>query len=292
MGAKRVHLVVGEESHRPDAVWRRETMIRFGIALAVLAGAAVSASAVPISVWDRNSQADFNNPGGQVNWLVDGVDQVFNQRFYYRTALMADESPVDSLPALGPVATDTNPFSDNRVDTAAYQFNDIPQGLEFEVSFKLRGGLAGSGNSDLAETIIIRNVGAVAQTVSFFQYVDFDLGNSIGGDMAWIEDGRVAYQNEVGGGIYMTETVAAPAPDFFEVGIYPNTLNRFGNGVADTLSNNAGPVVGDATWAFQWNFVVAPGSQFTISKDKLIVPTPGALALLGLGGLVAGRRRR
>lgn len=262
------------------------------IAFAIVAGAATSALAVPISVWDRNSRADFDNPGGQVNWLVDGVNQVFEQRFFYRTALMNDEVAVDSLPALGPVATDTNPFSDIRPDTLAYQFSDVGAGLEFEVSFKLRGGLAGSGNSDLAETIIIRNVGNVAQTVSFFQYVDFDLGNSAGGDVAWIEDGRVALQNEVGGGIYMTETVAAPAPTAFEVGIFPNTRNRFGNGVPDTLNNNAGPVFGDATWAFQWDFVVAPGSQFTISKDKLIVPAPGALALLGLGGLVAGRRRR
>lgn len=262
------------------------------IALAVLAGAASTALSVPISVWDRNSQADFNNPGGQVNWIVDGVDQLFEQRFFYRTALMNDEVAVDSLPALGPATTDTNPFSDIRPDTAAYQFNDAASGLEFEISFKLRGGLPGSGNSDLAETIIIRNMGNVPQTVSFFQYVDFDLGNTIGGDVAWIENGRVAYQNEVGGGIYMTETVAAPAPTAFEVGIYPNTLGRFGNGVPDTLSNNAGPVFGDATWAFQWDFVVLPGGQFTISKDKLIVPAPGALALLGLGGLVAGRRRR
>lgn len=262
------------------------------IAIAVVVGTAGSALAVPISVWDRNSQADFNNPGGQVNWLVDGVDQVFNQRFYYRTALMGDEVAVDSLPALGPVATDTNPFSDNRPDTLAYQFNDAVASLEFEISYKLRGGLPGSGNSDLAETIVIRNVGSVAQTVSFFQYVDFDLGGTIGGDVAWIEDGRVAFQNEVGGGIYLTETVVAPAPTAFEVGSYPNTLNRFGNGVIDNLSNFAGPVVGDATWAFQWDFVVQPNGQFTISKDKLIVPAPSALALLGLGGLVAGRRRR
>ncbi len=267
-------------------------MTRVAFAIAVLAGAAGSALAVPISVWDRNSQADFNNPGGQVNWLVDGVDQVFNQRFFYRTALMTDEAAVDSLPALGPVATDTNPFSDVRADTLAYQFNDAVASLEFEISYKLRGGLPGSGNSDLAETIIIRNVGSVAQTVSFFQYVDFDLGNTIGGDVAWIQGGRVAYQNEIGGGIYMTETVVAPAPTAFEVGIYPNTLNRFGNGVVDNLNNNAGPAIGDATWAFQWDFVVEANSQFTISKDKLIVPTPGALALLGLGGLVVGRRRR
>jgi len=262
------------------------------IAFAIVAGAATSALAVPISVWDRNSRADFDNPGGQVNWLVDGVNQVFEQRFFYRTALMNDEVAVDSLPALGPVATDTNPFSDIRPDTLAYQFSDVGAGLEFEVSFKLRGGLAGSGNSDLAETIIIRNVGNVAQTVSFFQYVDFDLGNSAGGDVAWIEDGRVAFQGESNGGIYMSETVAAPAPTFFQVGLFPTITNLFGNGVADNLSNNAGPVVGDASWAFQWDFVVAPGSQFTISKDKLIVPAPGALALLGLGGLVAGRRRR
>lgn len=261
------------------------------IAIAVLMGAAGSAVAAPIVLGDLNSTATFDNPAGQYGWTVDGVSQLYNQRFFYRTALMNDESPVDLLPAQSQ-PTDTNFFTDARPDVAAYLFQDAAASLNFEVSFKLRGGLAGSGNSDLAETIIIRNVGNAAQTVSFFQYVDFDLGGSIGNDIAWIEDGRVAIQNEVGGGIYMTETVATPAPSAYEVGIYPNTLGRFGNGVIDNLNNNAGPVVGDATWAFQWNFVIPAGGQYTISKDKLIIPAPGALALMGLGGLVAGRRRR
>lgn len=266
--------------------------MRTVMALAVVAGSAFAAVAAPISLFDRNSRADFNNPGGQVNWVVDGVDQVFEQRFFYRTGAMTREVAVDTLPALGPVGTDTNPFSDPRPDVASYQFNDAAAGLEFEFSFKLRGGLAGTANSDLAETLIIRNTGSVAQTVSFFQYVDFDLGNTIGGDIVQIEDGRVAVQAEIGGGIYLTETVVAPAPFAFEAGIFPNTRNSLLDNGITNLNNNAGPFVGEATWAFQWNFTLAPNSQFTISKDKLIVPTPGALALVGLGGLVATRRRR
>jgi hypothetical protein len=262
------------------------------MALAVVAGSAFAAVAAPISLFDRNSRADFDNPGGQVNWVVDGVTQLFEQRFFYRTGAMTSEVAVDTLPALGPFGTDTNAFADPRPDVATYQFNDNAAGLEFEFSFKLRGGLAGTGNSDLAETLVIRNLGSTTQTVSFFQYVDFDLGGTSSGDVVRIDDGRVAVQSEVNGGFFLTETVVAPAPFAFQAGLFPTIAGSLNDNAITNLDNSTGPFVGDATWAFQWNFTLAPNTQFTISKDKLIVPTPGALALLGLGGLVATRRRR
>lgn len=40
------------------------------------------------------------------------------------------------------------------------------------------------------------------------------------------------------------------------------------------------------------NFFTAPFSGLPTGVNAQVVPTPGALALLGLGGLVAGRRRR
>jgi hypothetical protein len=54
----------------------------------------------------------------------------------------------------------------------------------------------------------------------------------------------------------------------------------------------------DATWPASWQatgpgnaiFPTASDQAFTLNGD--VIPAPGALALLGLGGLVAGRRRR
>jgi len=69
------------------------------------------------------------------------------------------------------------------------------------------------------------------------------------------------------------------------------------DGGPTTLADNPGVGPGDATWAFQWDFLLNPGQTFQVSKDKRIgaVPEPASLLLLGsglLGGLKAVRRRR
>jgi hypothetical protein len=261
------------------------------VALVASAGLTVAA---PVDIFDGNSRARFDpTAGNQIEWIVDGVSQLFNQRFYYRGVGMNDEVAVDTLFLVGSFASDTNPFVDPRPDTFASLYRDAVRSLDFEFSFKLRGGTPGSGTSDLAETIRITNTGTVATTLSFFQYVDFDLGGTSGGDVGEIVDSRVARQWEQFGVAFISETVVTPAPNFFQIGNWPSIVSLFGNGVPDNLNNSAGPVFGDVTWSFQWNITLLPGQTFIISKDKLIfIPTPGAFAALGLGGLIAARRRR
>lgn len=252
-----------------------------------------SAAAQPIQLDDRNSTAVFDpTGGGQFVWLIDGVNHLFNQNFYFRAGAMTDEVDLTSVGLAGMAVTDTNPFADGRADTLALLYLDVATGLEFEVSYSLRGGNAGSNTADIAEQIRITNRGNASQRVSFFQYVDFDLDSTAGGDVGRIVNGRVAQQSDPAGIRTVSETVVTPAPSFFDIGLFPSILSLFGNGVADTLSNNNGPVFGDVAWAFQWDFTLGVGQDFIISKDKLIVPTPAGAALLGLGGLVAARRQR
>ncbi|MBA4120590.1 MAG: hypothetical protein C0513_07835 [Isosphaera sp.] len=251
------------------------------------------AAAQPIQLDDRNSSAVFDpTGGGQFTWLIDGVDHLFNQNFYFRAGAMTDEVDLTSVGLAGMAATDTNPFADGRVDTLALLYRDAGSGLEFEISYSLRGGNAGSNTADIAEQIRISNRGNSSQRVSFFQYVDFDLHGSPGGDVGRIVNGRVAQQSDPAGLRTISETVVTPAPTFFDIALFPTILSLFGNGVADTLSNGNGPVFGDVAWAFQWDFTLGVGQDFIISKDKLIVPTPAGAALLGLGGVMAARRRR
>jgi len=263
--------------------------------LACAAGAclATSASAQVFTIADGNSEADFDvTAGGQFNWFVDSLDELFNQDFYYRAGMMNDEASVTTTSLIGAVTTDTNPFSDPRHDTLSVLYRDLAAGLEFEIRYGLSGGTPGSRSADLAEQIIIRNLLPTTNAVSFFQYVDFDLGGDSGGDMGWIDNGRVANQIDTSLGISVTETVVVPAPSHFSVGNFPTIINQFFDGLPTTLDDNAGPVFGDVTWSFQWDFVLDGGGSFLISKDKLITPAPASLALVGLAGLVGIRRRR
>jgi hypothetical protein len=272
--------------------------MRTRVAFVVLAaGLAAPAFAQPYMLEDGNSSTFFNVGGGsQIGWQVDGVNQLFNQRFFYRVGGEADESPVDMLPVTGVQATDTNGFDDPRIDTLAVR-HAHPSGLEFRTSFTLRGGSIGSGTADLLESINISNPAnnPGPLSVSFFQYVDFDLGGTAGGDFGQINLGpTISASQSDGATFFVNETVVAPNPNGWQVGSFPSIVSLFGNGAIDNLNNFSGPIgPTDVTWAFQWNITLAPGQSFLISKDKLIfVPTPGAAALLGLGGLLAARRRR
>jgi uncharacterized protein (TIGR03382 family) len=53
---------------------------------------------------------------------------------------------------------------------------------------------------------------------------------------------------------------------------------------------NSGP--GDLEIGSQFAFTLDPLSVQTVSSTLTIIPTPGALALMGLGGLAMFRRRR
>lgn len=265
------------------------------ILLACAAGACLvtGASAQVFIIEDGNSTAAFDvTAGGQLSWIVDGGSELFNQDFYFRAGNMLDEASVTSTALIGAVPTDTNPFSDPRDDTLSVLYRDLAAGLEFEIRYGLSGGTPGSRTADLAEQIIIRNLLPSANAVSFFQYVDFDLGGTSTGDMGWIDNGRVANQVDAALGISVAETVVVPAPSHYSVANFPNILNLFSDGLPSTLDDNAGPVFDDVTWSFQWDFVLDPGGSFLISKDKLITPAPASLALVGIAGLVARRRRR
>lgn len=59
-----------------------------------------------------------------------------------------------------------------------------------------------------------------------------------------------------------------------------------------TLTYSGGTVAQNAFTVFQLDFEIPTGPSWQYTQIQTPVPTPGALALLGVGGLVAGRRRR
>jgi hypothetical protein len=88
------------------------------------------------------------------------------------------------------------------------------------------------------------------------------------------------------GNLVLQETVGTPAPDHVEMANHPETLLRLQDDTITTILNdNVGPVSGDVTWAWQWDFLIAPGDSVIISKDlrMQVVPVPAAAWLFGFG---------
>jgi hypothetical protein len=84
------------------------------------------------------------------------------------------------------------------------------------------------------------------------------------------------------------ETIPTPGANRGEAAFYDSTLLRLSDANADILNNNAGPVgPGNVTWAFEWDFTIAPGSSVGISKDEQVepFPEPSAFSLFALGFL-------
>lgn len=248
-----------------------------------------------VQLADRNSLLSFDltTDAGHNSWIVDDHQKLKKEWFWYRSGDMA-ESSIDKLQLVGFAVSDTNPFSDTNVDTLGVLYREVKQGnqdgrFEVELSFKLRGGSADSGESDLAETIVIRNLTNAPLSYTFFQYVDLDLGAT---DTVQFANPNAVQQSGSGGSA--NETVITPASSHREAAMFGATLTKLNDMNIDNLNDNVGPVVGDVTWAYQWDVVIPARGSFIISKDKKIIPEPTVvpLLLMGAAAMGVGRRRK
>lgn len=271
--------------------------MRIHLAAAALVIGAGAAQAQVFTIDDLNSSAQFNiTPGsgrpGMDRWLINGTNHMYSQWFWFRVDGMQREERINDLPLIA-AATSNTSILDPRDDTFTALFGST-NNFVIETRFSLQGSLPGDLRSDIAEQIRITNFSGEARTFSFFQYCDFDLNGDIDDDIVQVINPNAVIQQDFFSGIIATETIITPSPTFSEVGIFASTLNKLDNTSVDNLDGSVGPLLGrrDYTWAFQWDFTLLPGQSFLISKDKSITPAPGAIALLGLGGLLVSRRRR
>jgi len=261
------------------------------ITLTVLNCLSSAAHGTIFTLLDDNSDAVINTNGsGMVDWDVDGVDQLEQQWFWFRSGATA-ESPVSVLPILVEGTADTN--FDGDMDTLYVKYDG--GSFEIELGFKLDGGLPGSGTSDIAEQISINNLSGDPLDISFFQYADFDLDGVPAGDTVIFTNPNTVRQSK--GPLRLTETVNTPVSSHREADLFPATLTKLSDGLPTTLSEtppigtSLGP--GNVTWAFQWDVTVAPNSTFQISKVKNLnaIPEPAGACLLLTGLLFSAALR-
>jgi len=242
---------------------------------------------------DENSivTIDPSSSGGMYSWQVDGINHLYQQWFWYRIGDTGGEQSLDNLNLLVSNATDRD--GDGNYDTLYLKYGDTSS-FTIEVSYVLDGAILGSHRSDIGETITITNYSSSPLNFHFFQYSDFNLGETDDDDTAWMKNANTVVQTDPR--TVFAETVGTPGPNHYQVDYWPNILDSLEDSDPTTLNNSSGPITGDATWAWQWDETINSNGSFQISKDKRIAPVPEPTTLLLIGsGLIGlagiGRKR-
>ena len=242
------------------------------------------------TVLGQTTSVDFNTVAGAgvSNWQVAGVNQLNYQWFYYRVGSGGPEAPIQNISATPAVVfTPAARTLDLTYDNGSYSVRTL---------FQLTGG----NTPNLSEGITVHNHSGGSLDFHFFQYSDFDLFGSTGGQSVQF------YTNSVTGQFYRalqtggTRTVeekvnsANPPIGHFEANLGGATLASLTDGASTTLSDSTSAGVGNVTFAYQWDVTIANGGSFQLSKLLTIVPEPTVLSMVivSIAGAVIVRRNK
>ena len=233
---------------------------------------------------------------GMTDWHIAGINNLAQQWFWFRAGSSGPEQPITAIGGLT--------FSQPNARTLYASYNNGSYGVT--INYLLTGTQVVNSNvsSDISESISITNAGTSPLEFHFFQYSDFDLAGTPTGDTVTLGKNLRGLYNEAdqsksGGpiGAALTETVVTPGANRGEAAAFNSTLLKLSDANTDVLNNNNGPLTGDVTWAFEWDFIIPAGSSVGITKDKYItligVPEPSVVALASLGviGYLLRKRR-
>jgi MYXO-CTERM domain-containing protein len=269
-------------------------------AAASLLGASAARPALAANVLLQNGNStvtiDPTSTAGVEDWTINGQNQLNQEWFWFRPGSQKGQSSLNSLGT--PTVTPLDMTGDGKDDMVEMVYGSSSS-LQITVTYSLVGGLSTSKTSDLDDLIQIDNNSSKSMKFSFFQYANFNLGDSTTGQTVTITDSSATAT--VDGNGYQAQTVSSPTPTEFEANIYPNLLNQISSGsTSATLSGATSVLASDGEWGYEWTMTLPSCGSYVISGDQLItgqtlnVPEPvsGPVALLGLGGLFMTRPRR
>ena len=219
-------------------------------------------------------------PEGVYYWDVEGIEHIHKQWFWYRIG-SNPEASLGSVPHYTfPLMNDTTGEGYDDQLVAVYQ---DPVGLRIRLILTLRGSGAGSYEAWVVEEIMLQNLTSSPMNLSFFQYTDFNLNNDPANDQLELFGPAFANARHEDPTTIVTQSITGHLPVEVEVDVVDgigDILARMSDASASSLTNAVGPISGDASYAYRWNFSLgASGSpadtvNFDIEKRIQARPPP------------------
>lgn len=213
---------------------------------------------------------------------VNNPNHNFEAWWWYRVAGETRESAFNSGQGTG----ETSSFSGNAGSMTQF-YSGFRADMQWEVF------ATGPGSGYMQTTLTITNTGNSVLDISLFNYADIDLNNTAGNDQASLLANNDIFLTDATGPY--VATYSGVGSDGYAAQPFAALRTRLTNNVVDNLGNTGLPFgAGDFTGGFQWDVSIDPGfSRSVVATISLVlIPTPGAAALLAVGGLMATRRRR
>lgn len=277
-------------------------MRRFGLSLIALTGFAGAAVAQNTGAVLTDNGATYRIGGSATATLPTVVgsagptmdlfkpntstpDHLFSDWWWYRTNTDTRENAINSAQSRTLIGT----------NIAEYGYN-LSSGLTGTLRYEVTGqpnSIANAVRVDQSWTI--RNPSSVDVELNMFHYIDWDLSGTTS-DTATLTTPNERMLVRDAGGTQKGADWWGVGANAYQVTPFATVRGLLTNTTIDNLNNTGLPFgPGDFTGAFQWRMIVPAGGQVSIFSSYALndeaIPTPGALALLGLAGLAARRRR-
>jgi MYXO-CTERM domain-containing protein len=219
----------------------------------------------------------FFNVGGSPN-----PDNAFGSWWYYR------------------FAGDTREFALNSVIPGSR----VITGNSLRLGFQLAPGVLAtleiiangpgvSNNGSVTQSLTIQNTSGSDVELSLFHVMDLDPNGGFSHPVTFSGTVGVNPTFNMTSGPQTIAWTGTLADAYQALPYSPTSVFGLMNNTAVNDLNNTIPTGNfDFTGGFQWNRTIGNNQELTVVSALIGLPTPGAMALLGLGGLAAARRRR
>ncbi len=239
--------------------------------------ATFSLQAIVTTATSDSTGADFRPEGGT------STDHAFEQWWWFRLAGGTRETPFN---------TSMTGFTQNYVgNTATLTFGQAGV-FNAIMTYVITDG-ANTGEAQVLTSLQILNISGTSLAMSLFNYQDFDVAGTAGGDSAVLDspnrmritDGTVPLPAAFYDGAGAT---------FFRAGAFAGSELGLSDTDVDNFANDGLPFgPGDFSGGFQWDINILPSDSFTASALLSIgpiasVPEPAMLVAAGSGFLMAG----